>query len=75
MSGLKFLYAQMITGRAVMPTLPTQPLSLSDTLNAHASSKDEPIVHVAQLAEILKPSWFILWSKMHRVTSCQGRNS
>jgi hypothetical protein len=64
--------AQMITGPAVMPSLPTQPLPLADTLNAHARSEEEPIVHVIQVAEILKPSWFILWSKMQRVTSCQG---
>ncbi len=58
-SGLKFLDVQMITGPAVIPSLLTQLLPLSDTLNAHTSSKEELIVHVVHLAEILKPSWFI----------------
>ncbi len=70
MSELKFLDAQIITGSAVIPSLLIQLLSLSGTLNAHARSKEETIVQVVQLAEILVPRWFILWSKMHRVTSC-----
>jgi hypothetical protein len=55
MSGLKFQDVQMITGPAVIPSLLTQLLPLSDTLNAHTSIKEELIVHVVHLAEILKP--------------------